>query len=77
VQWRGGSQLQAGRLEAIESIYAAQSAPAVHDLLNEYGIQYVVIGNLERATYDNDGLDRLAAILTPVFASGTTTVFAR
>jgi YYY domain-containing protein len=76
-QWRGGTRLQAGRAEAIEAIYGARDEETVLTLLDAYDVRYIVIGALERSKYASAGLDRLAAMLSPVFSGGGTTIYER
>jgi uncharacterized membrane protein len=76
-QWRGGTRQQAGRAEDIDVIYAAEDADTIIALLDRHEVRYVVIGNFERARYEAEGLERLAALLTLVLDAGTTAVYER
>lgn len=50
-QWRGTYEEPAKRLPDIERIYKGLNADEVLKLLEEYGIQYVYVGDLERSKY--------------------------
>jgi len=51
IQWRGGSSEIGSRKGDIERLYTTRSWEETEQLLQQYDIQYVVIGPRERSTY--------------------------
>ncbi len=76
-QWRGSFDQQADREHDIERIYATMEIDEALSLLDKYGIRYVIVGGLERSRYPVSGLSKFADILTPVFHSGSLTIYER
>ena len=52
LQWRGDSEPQTGRPEALEALYASGDADQVRAVLEEFGVRYVYLGRIERETYN-------------------------
>ncbi len=52
-QWRGRAygDMATGRTEAIEAIYRTATANELDSLLNRWGVDYIVVGQLERNKY--------------------------
>ena len=52
-QWRGRAygEMVKGRPEAIEAIYRTATANELNSLLNQWGVDYIVVGQLERNKY--------------------------
>jgi YYY domain-containing protein len=52
-QWRGRAygDMAMGRTEAIEAIYRTATANELDSLLNRWGVDYIVVGQLERNKY--------------------------
>ncbi|MBX0327825.1 hypothetical protein K2Z83_09060, partial [Oscillochloris sp. ZM17-4] len=79
-QWRGGdptvlAQLQP-RCEDVYKIYSTADAALARDLLAKYGVRYVYVGGLERATYPPEGLAKFEQIGAPMsFGDGEVTVY--
>jgi len=48
VQWRGGYDLLLGRAEDVERIYLTQDVQEAKALMARYGVQFVVVGRVER-----------------------------
>ena len=67
LQWRGGSELFAGRAEAVADIYLAHDAledrplnvDEMRQLIEFYEIDYIFVGALEREAFGNDTAQRL------------------
>ena len=70
-QWRGRAYdaLVSGRPEALERIYRTATAEELPALLDEWGVDYVYVGPLERSKYgvSDAALSRLDAALTKVY----------
>jgi YYY domain-containing protein len=82
-QWRGSRELFAARQDDIFRLYTTQSWVEAENLIQKYGITYIVVSTLERTTYNvriNDvqyllNEDKFARFLTPVFQSGSITIY--
>ncbi len=51
LQWRGTSDPQTGRPEALELLYTSNDTNAVRSVLERYDIRYVIVGPRERTRY--------------------------
>jgi len=51
-QWRGDTPEPGEREPAIRAIYSQPDWPSTELLLDQYGVSYVYVGQLERSTYD-------------------------
>ena len=73
-QWRGDYLLITPRQEDIRVFYTARSWEQTQVILERYDVRYVVVGNLERSTYDVYE-DKFIQHLTPVFQQGGITIY--
>jgi YYY domain-containing protein len=76
----GASPVIAGRQQTIAEVYNSPDAARALDWLRKYGVEYVYVGGVERATYDQAGLAKFDALaergeLERVFQAGRTTVY--
>jgi YYY domain-containing protein len=76
----GAGPVIAARQRAVQRIYADPDPDAALALLRSYGVEYIYVGGVERASYDPAGLakfEQLAARgdLERVFAQGNTTIY--
>jgi uncharacterized membrane protein len=78
-QWRGTREEIDPRKADIEAVYRAQSDASQLELLDRYGVRYVVLGQVERAKFGLSAADveRLERNLIPVFEAGGTRLFER
>jgi YYY domain-containing protein len=78
-QWRGPlfGELAGGREEAVKEIYAATSIARAQELLDEYGVEYVFVGSLERNPEyaPAASLEKFNQFLTPVFQDGDVVIY--
>jgi YYY domain-containing protein len=72
-QWREGS-LQGSRLQDIETLYSSSDWAAAQEIINRYDIRYIIVGNLERTTYQVNE-EKFNRFLKPVFQEGNVTVY--
>jgi YYY domain-containing protein len=77
VQWRGGDELTAGRLEDVDALYQTTDPSQVQSIVAKYGIDYIVVGVNERQVYAaySDGLAKFDSIYAVVFRSGDTVIY--
>jgi len=73
-QWRGGN-VDYGRIGAIESLYATGDWATASEILQRYNIDYVIVGDLERAAYPVNEA-KFQARLPLVFQNGTVSIYA-
>ncbi|MEZ4638448.1 MAG: DUF2298 domain-containing protein [Caldilineaceae bacterium] len=80
-QWRGEAygEMAAGRPEAIETIYRSGAPLAIRQTLDTWGIDYVVVGPVERELYNLSPLDdaRLLEVMDLLFEQGGVRIFGR
>ena len=78
-QWRGGHKTALDAIEPrkqdVETIYSTPDAEQARQLLDQYGVHYVYVGELERRTYAPESLAKFAQIAEPVFQAGEVTVY--
>jgi YYY domain-containing protein len=75
LQWRGQRPELGQRQFDLERLYRDGSTDEVRSILDHYGVQYVVVGDLERQIY-GDGVDtRFVVTLPAAFRSGDLTIF--
>jgi len=73
-QWRGGNQEMGSRQSDIERLYQTPSWQETAQIIDQYQIVYLVIGNLERNTYTVYE-EKFVQNLTPVFQQGGITIY--
>ena len=73
-QWRGGYAEIGSRNDDVRQIYESKDWQLVSQLLDRYGVRYVVIGSAERAAY-KVAERKFELNLTKVFESGTNRVY--
>jgi len=72
-QWRDNA-LQGSRLQDIETLYTTSDWATAQEIIDRYNIRYIVVGNLERTTYQVNE-DKFNRFLKPVFQQGNVTVY--
>jgi YYY domain-containing protein len=75
-QWgRDGRDLSL-RTQDVTTIYESATLEEAMPILQQYGVTYVVVGIVERATYPPEGLQKFeSGPLVPVFNAGQTTIY--
>ncbi len=81
-QWRGNAgyeKLAAGRPEALERIYRTARTEELPALLDQWGVDYVYVGGLERSKYkiSEATLARLDSVLTRAYERDGVLIYAR
>jgi YYY domain-containing protein len=72
-QWRDNA-LQGSRMQDIETLYTTSDWATAQEIIDRYNIRYIVVGNLERTTYQVNE-DKFNRFLKPVFQQGNVTVY--
>ena len=73
--WRGGYEPIAARAEEVRQVYEAADEYSARTVLNKYDVEFIVVGGLERQKYPQLNETLIRQLATPVFASGTITVY--
>ncbi len=76
-QWRGTTQIFAGREEDIALIYQSVDPAVVRQLLDRYDVRYVYLGHRERAKYGIDRLPAAEGVLETIFSRDDVTIYRR
>jgi uncharacterized membrane protein len=80
-QWRGRryGEMVAGRPEALEAIYRGARAAELNDLLVRWGIDYVVVGRIERDRYrmTSQASERFAQVMDLVYDQDEVQIYRR
>jgi uncharacterized membrane protein len=74
-QWRGNTPEPAVRDSAVRSIYETSDINLAKDLLDRYGVSYIVYGSNERNTYNPGGEDKFADSLEVAFRNNGVTIY--
>jgi len=74
-QWRGDYEEPARREQDIERLYTTTDNAETIMLLDEYGIEYVYIGPLERSRYPAWGLAKFARLLDAAYETREVTIY--
>jgi uncharacterized membrane protein len=72
-QWRGGN-VDFERISNIEALYSAQSWDVAKAIIDQYGIDYVVVGDLERGAYQVNEL-KFQQYMQLAYQSGQISVY--
>lgn len=78
-QWRGSYEEPGRRKPLIERMYTTTDVQEAKQLLDEFGVRYVIVGDLERRTYTlTEGqVDKFRAFMSPVFEGERVLIFGR
>jgi uncharacterized membrane protein len=77
-QWRGDYYSKvAARPEQVSLVYQARDWSATLDVLNQYGVEYVIVGADERSQYSPIFYPKFDQFMDPVFESGELTIYRR
>jgi hypothetical protein len=74
-QWRGDTPEPALRDPAVREIYSETDLANVAHLLDDYDVEYVYVGPLERDTYGVPGIEKFAGQLPTVFSQNGVTIY--
>jgi YYY domain-containing protein len=67
LQWRGNYDEPAKRLPDIDTLYSSPDMGRVRDLVEQYKIEYVFVGTLERQKYPMPGLLKFGQFMDKVY----------
>jgi len=72
-QWRDLA-LQGTRKDDIQTLYTTPDWVTTQGIIDRYQIRYIVVGNLERTTYQVNE-EKFSRFLKPIFQQGSITVY--
>jgi YYY domain-containing protein len=75
LQWRGPVPELNTRTGDLAALYRDAPVESVRGLLDRYGIQYVVVGDIERKSYGEAVTARFEGVLTVALRSGSTVIY--
>ncbi len=77
LQWRGSYEEPGRREPLIEAIYTSRDPQQVSQIVQEFGISYMIVGPKERARYHISPVNEKAylRLWEPVFSSGPYTIY--
>ncbi len=73
--WRGGYDQPAKRQQDVDAIYSSTDQKTIRSLVQDYGVDYIFIGDKEVEKYPSLNEDNIAAIADLVFQSGATKIY--
>ncbi len=79
LQWRGGYEVFGDREPAIDAIYTGRNANETLRLLQAYGVDYLIVGPMERQRYGAEqiAIDVLDQLMVPVFQNDRVLIYGR
>lgn len=78
LQWRGSYDIPAAREPAIEAVYRGRDEGETLRVLQEYGVDYVILGPWERAYGADDATQRkLERLMAPVLVTDSLVIYGR
>lgn len=72
-QWRDLS-LQGSRKDDLQTLYTTPDWVTAQEIIDRYNIRYIVVGNLERTTYQVNE-EKFSRFLKPIFQQGSITIY--
>lgn len=79
MQWRGGDPAALAELGprclAVDAIYRSGDPARIRSLIDQYGIDYIYVGALERERYPAERLAALAQVGDPVFTQDEVVIY--
>lgn len=75
VQWRGDARFLGTREDDIRRLYQSRDWIEAQEIISQYGIRYVYIGNFERDAYGSIQDSMFAAFMDVVYQSGEVTIY--
>ncbi|MCG6926024.1 MAG: DUF2298 domain-containing protein [Acidobacteria bacterium] len=72
--WRGSMEVPEDRARAVEAVYESGDVAGTLAILGEYGVRFIVVGDLERERFPNLNEEKLLHLGVVVFESGGTRI---
>lgn len=74
-QWRGTTDEQARRLPLIEQLYNTADPIQARAILEQFGVRYVIVGDVERSHYAAEGLAKFETLCATAFQAGRSAIY--
>ncbi len=74
--WRGGFEEPGKRSAEVQQIYEAKDLTQTRLLLSKYGVEYVIVGGMEKEKYPDLQEQKFSSLGQAVFQSGDLTIYA-
>ena len=74
-RWRGSRDAFEGRAEAVETFFTTADPARAKDILDQFDIEYVYVGSVEREKYGEQGLSKLGRFLEVAFQNESVTIY--
>ena len=68
-QWRSAFSRLGSRKEDVRTLYETPDVDRAREIIERYGVDYVIVGPRERASYGTDGLAKFRELSVPVFTA--------
>ena len=75
-QWRGNYDEPGKREPLIEQLYNTTDPTEMRNLITQFNVRYVIVGETERNQYTPDGLGKFDQLCTTAFKKGNTVIYA-
>ncbi|KPJ50447.1 MAG: hypothetical protein AMJ38_01795 [Dehalococcoidia bacterium DG_22] len=73
--WRGWDELPTDRQEGVARAYTTSSPREAKEILEEYDVEYVYVGHLEKEAYGEAGLAKFSTFMEVAFRNETVTIY--
>ena len=73
--WRGSYDVVAPRREEVRVIYESDSYKETREILQKYGVKYIVVGGMEREKFTQLNITKLEDMGRPAFTIGELTIY--
>ena len=73
--WRGSYDVVAPRREEVRVIYESDSYEETREILQKYGVKYIVVGGMEREKFTQLNITKLEDMGRPAFTIGELTIY--
>ena len=74
-QWRGSRKPLEGRTEAVESLYQSDDSQEAREILDRYGVTYIIVGPRERAKYGIQDAEKFERLSDVAFQEGDVVIY--
>lgn len=73
--WRGTYDVVAPRREEVRVIYESDDDDATTEIIQKYGVQYIIVGGMERAKFADIKFEKLDRLAEVVFSQGELQIY--
>jgi uncharacterized membrane protein len=73
--WRGGYDPIAKRAAEVEVVYVSDDIFKTKEIIEKYGVRYIIIGDMERTKYLSLNEEKIRTIAIPIFIQGNLKIY--